>query len=335
MTGIWFAIGSMLLAALAVVLAKFGVKSAEAEAGVFIRTLVLAVAFWGVVFATGSVSDIKEIAPMTFLYILISGIGWGLSHIFYFKALKKGAASKVVAVTHISVVFTAMLRVIFYGTSGHDTLSAIALCLVAIGVIFITYKGKAEVLEIIETIILVFSAFLIYYYFGDKISLTVKIIAAVIITAAAIFFIVNLIRHHTGGIWLLFSVISAIFAAGTTLFCDTNIGTDSSIYDALRILIVLLVCLIALSVTGKWGKLKAVKGDSLFFLILSGITLAASRYFLSGSISLGYSYLANILAQVGIMVTVLLCMLFLKDKITVRSGLGELLITAGYILMVI
>jgi transporter family protein len=96
-----------------------------------------------------------------------------------------------------------------------------------------------------------------------------------------------------------------------------------------------LVSLLALTITGKWGKLRAVKGDSLFFLILSGITLSAGRYFLSSSISLGYSYLANILAQVGIIVTVLLCVLFLKDKITVRTGLGELLITAGFILMFI
>lgn len=335
MTGIWFAIGSMLLAALAVVLAKFGVKSSDSFAAVFIRNLVLAVCFWGVVFTDGSIKDIKTIAPVTFLYILLSGIGWGLSHIFYFQALKKGNASKVVSVTHISVVFTAMLSAVFYGTSGHNTLSAIALCLVFIGVIFITYKGKAEVWGLIAAVILVFSAFLIFYYFGDTIPKLVKIIAAAILTLIFIFVIIKLIRGHKSGMWIILSLISAIFAGATTLFCDRHIPEGGSVIDALRILVVLLISLLALTITGKWGRLKSVKGDSLFFLILSGITLVAARYFLFLSAAAGYSYLANILAQVGIIVTVLLCVLFLKDKITVRTGLGELLITAGFILMFI
>lgn len=335
MTGLWFAVISMLLAAMAVVLAKFGVKSTEGEAGAFIRTLVLAVAFWVTVFMSGSLGSIKTIAPMTFLYIAVSGIGWGLSHIFYFKALKTGTASKVVSVTHVSVVITAILSTLLTGSSGLTTLSAIALCLVIIGVIFITYKGKAPVWELIAVTIVVFAAFLVYYYLGDSISLWIKIAFAVVLTGFAIYLMINALRHHSAGKWLLFSLLSAVFAALTTYFFDSRVGAETMLIDGLRIIVVLIVCLVFLTVTGKWNKLKSVKGDSMFFLILSGAALAFSRYFLTQSTFLGYGYTANILAQIGIIVTVLLCVLFLKDKVTVRSGLGELLITLGYVLLVI
>jgi transporter family protein len=74
-----------------------------------IRTCVILLITWGIVFASNSINGIKELTRVNWLFLILSGIATGLSWLFYFKALQLGDASKVAPIDKLSVVFTIFL----------------------------------------------------------------------------------------------------------------------------------------------------------------------------------------------------------------------------------
>ena len=111
----WFflALGSAVFAALTSILAKIGIEGVGSNLATAIRTIVVLVASWGMVFLTNEAGSITSISRRSWLFLILSGLATGASWLCYYKALQIGEASKVVPVDKLSVVITLILAFVF------------------------------------------------------------------------------------------------------------------------------------------------------------------------------------------------------------------------------
>lgn len=104
-----YAILSAFFAALTSILAKIGINNVNSNLATAIRTVVVLIMAWGIVFITGKQSGIHDINTKSWVFLILSGIATGLSWLFYYKALQTGDASKVVPIDKFSVVISMVL----------------------------------------------------------------------------------------------------------------------------------------------------------------------------------------------------------------------------------
>lgn len=104
-----YALLSALFAALTAICDKVGVKDIDSNLATAIRTSVILLLTWGIVFATGHLSQVRSVPRYTWLFLVLSGISTGLSWLFYFKAIQLGDVSRVAPVDKLSVVLTIIL----------------------------------------------------------------------------------------------------------------------------------------------------------------------------------------------------------------------------------
>ena len=111
----WFilALASAVFAALTSILAKVGIDGVNSNLATAIRTVVVLVMAWGMVFLTNAQGGIGEISKKSWLFLILSGLATGASWLCYYKALQLGDASKVVPVDKLSVVITLILAFVF------------------------------------------------------------------------------------------------------------------------------------------------------------------------------------------------------------------------------
>ena len=111
----WFVLAllSAIFAALTSILAKVGIEGVNSNLATAIRTVVVVVMAWGMVFLTNSQNGIAEISKRSWLFIILSGLATGASWLCYYRALQLGDASKVVPIDKLSVVFTLVLAFVF------------------------------------------------------------------------------------------------------------------------------------------------------------------------------------------------------------------------------
>ncbi len=108
-----FAILSAVFAALTSILAKVGIENVNSNLGTAIRTMVVVVMAWGMVFITHSLGGITQISKKSWLFLILSGLATGASWLCYYRALQIGDASKVVPIDKLSVVITLVLAFVF------------------------------------------------------------------------------------------------------------------------------------------------------------------------------------------------------------------------------
>ena len=108
-----FALGSAVFATLTSIFAKIGIDGVNSNLATAIRTLVVLVMAWGMVFLTDSQGGIGEISKKSWLFLILSGLATGASWLCYYRALQIGEASKVVPVDKLSVVITLVLAFVF------------------------------------------------------------------------------------------------------------------------------------------------------------------------------------------------------------------------------
>jgi len=112
-----YALLSALFAAFTSILAKIGIEKVNSNLATAVRTCVVLVMAWGIVFITGAQSGVSDITRKSWTFLILSGCATGLSWLFYYKALQIGEASKVVPVDKFSVVISMALAFIILGES--------------------------------------------------------------------------------------------------------------------------------------------------------------------------------------------------------------------------
>ena len=111
----WFVLAllSAIFAALTSILAKVGIEGVNSNLATAIRTVVVVVMAWGMVFLTNAQNGIAEISKRSWLFLILSGLATGASWLCYYRALQLGDASKVVPIDKLSVVITLVLAFVF------------------------------------------------------------------------------------------------------------------------------------------------------------------------------------------------------------------------------
>lgn len=108
-----FAVLSAVFAALTSILAKIGIEGVNSNLATAIRTIVVVIMVWGMVFLTHAQNGLAEISKKSWIFLILSGLATGASWLCYYKALQMGDASKVVPIDKMSVVITLILAFVF------------------------------------------------------------------------------------------------------------------------------------------------------------------------------------------------------------------------------
>jgi bacterial/archaeal transporter family protein len=107
-----YALLSAFFASLTAIFAKIGIKNVDSDLATAIRTVVIIIIAWGVVFVKGEHHSIPSLSKHSLLFLVISGVATGLSWLFYFKALQLGKVSQVAPIDKLSVALTIILSVV-------------------------------------------------------------------------------------------------------------------------------------------------------------------------------------------------------------------------------
>ena len=108
-----FALLSAIFAALTSILAKVGIDGVNSNLATAIRTVVVVVMSWGMVFLTNAQNGISDISRKSWIFLILSGLATGASWLCYYKALQIGEASKVIPIDKLSVIITLVLAFVF------------------------------------------------------------------------------------------------------------------------------------------------------------------------------------------------------------------------------
>ena len=134
----FYALLSALFAAATAILAKIGVKDIDSNLATAIRTVVIIIFAFAIVWYQGTIKQLPSISRYTLVFLILSGIATGLSWLFYFKALQLGQANQVAPIDKLSLVFTILLAALFLGEK--LTLPILAGgTLMTVGALFITF----------------------------------------------------------------------------------------------------------------------------------------------------------------------------------------------------
>ena len=139
-----FAFGSAFFAGVTAILAKCGIKNIDSNVATAVRTVVVLLFSWLMVFVVGSQSGITEIAPRTLVFLVLSGLATGASWLCYFHALQIGDINKVTPVDKSSVVLTMLLAFIFLWEE-ISALKVVCMVLIGAGTLLMIEKKKADV----------------------------------------------------------------------------------------------------------------------------------------------------------------------------------------------
>jgi transporter family protein len=138
------AVFSAVFAALTAILAKCGIRKTDSDVATAIRTAVVLVFAWIMVFVTGSAGTITQISPKSLVFLVLSGIATGASWICYFKALSLGDVNKVVPLDKSSTVLTVLLAIICFGETEHLAVKLIGTALLGVGTLLMVEKKQTE-----------------------------------------------------------------------------------------------------------------------------------------------------------------------------------------------
>ena len=215
-----YAVGSSFFAGITAILAKCGIKKTDSNVATAIRTVIVLLFSWLMVLITGTGGEIRQIDGRTFLFLVLSGLATGVSWLCYFHALQKGDINKVVPIDKSSTVLTILLALIFLqeGISGVKILSIL---LIGGGTLLMIDKKDTKVNR----------HFLVAKpngYSGIP------------------------LREKDSGGWLIYAVLSAVFASLTAILGKIGIaGIDSNLGTAIRTTVVLVMAWMMVFLTGK------------------------------------------------------------------------------------
>lgn len=138
-----FALLSAVFAALTSILAKVGINGVNSNLATAIRTVVVVIMAWGMVFLTNAQNGLFGISRKSWLFLILSGLATGASWLCYYKALQIGEASKIVPIDKLSVVITLILAFIFLHET-FTTKSLIGCILIGVGTLIMVLWFQKE-----------------------------------------------------------------------------------------------------------------------------------------------------------------------------------------------
>lgn len=281
------AILAAVFAGLTTILAKIGIKNTDSDVATAIRTIVVLVFSWIMVFVVGSQGTIGQIESKSMVFLVLSGLATGLSWICYFKALSMADVNKVVPIDKSSTILTVLLAIILFGETHNLAVKLVGTLMIGIGVFMMIEKKDVAVSQ-----------------------------------------------NKRG--WMLYAVLSAVFAAMTSILAKVGIeGVESNLGTAIRTGVVLILAWAIVFGKGKHKQIKAINSRELLFVCLSGIATGASWLCYYYAIQNGIVSVVVPIDKMSILITVAFSGIFLKEKLKKKSAIGLSLMAAGTLAMAI
>lgn len=282
-----YAFASAFFAGVTSILAKIGIKNTDSHVATALRTVIILLFSWLMVFIVGSQATIPEIGSKSLLFLVLSGLTTGGSWICYFRALQLGDVNKVVPIDKSSTVLTMLLAFIFL-SEGLTLYKAIGMIAIGIGTFLMIQKKETN-------------------------------------------------KEGPSNIkWLVYAVLSAIFASLTSILGKVGIeGVESNLGTAIRTVVVLFMAWLIVLGTGKQKELKKIDKKSWWFIGLSGLATGLSWLFYYRALQEGQASIVVPIDKLSIVVTVAFAYLFLKEKLSTKSWAGLILIVAGTLALLI
>ena len=297
-----FAFGSAFFAGLTGILAKCGIKNTDSNVATALRTIVVLIFSWIMVFMVGSQNTIGDITLRTLLFLVLSGLATGASWLCYFRALQIGDINKVIPVEKSSTVLTMLLAFIFL----HEELNGIkviSMVLIAVGTFLMIQKketsGREELLQ-------------------EKTKENGKF------------------RKWTEHAWLIYALGSAVFASLTSILGKVGIqGVESNLGTAIRTIVVLIMAWVVVFVSKKQHTIRSIDGKSGLFLILSGLATGGSWLCYYRALQSGPASVVVPIDKLSLLVTIGFSYLVFHEKLSKKSGIGLVLLVAGTLLLLL
>ena len=286
-TMLWIiaAILSAVFAGLTSILAKCGIRRTDSDLATALRTIVVLIFSWIMVFVVGSQGTITEIELKPLIFLILSGLATGASWLFYFKALSMGDINKVVPIDKSSTVLTVLLAIIFLGETSNLAIKLIATAILAVGILLMVEKKKGNV-------------------------------------------------QAKGHAWMIYAVLSAVFAALTSILAKVGIsGVDSNLGTAIRTGVVLLLAWAIVLARGKHKQIRTLDKKEMLFIVFSGIATGASWLCYYYAIGHGLVSVVVPIDKLSLIVTVVFSYFIFKEKLSKKAFLGLCLMIAGTLLM--
>lgn len=281
------AIFSALFAGITAVLSKCGVQKTNSDVAIAVRTSVVLVLAWGIVFLTGAWTTLSEIGARSWLFLILSGLATGASWICYFKALALGEVSKVAAIDKSSIVLSVLFSMALFAAERELWwLKLIFLAMIAAGTFLMTDIRRGE--------------------------------------------------RSGNFVWLLFAVLSAVFAALTSVLAKIGMeNVDSNAATAIRTCVVLIAAWLVVIFRKEAALVRELHRKEVLFLLLSGVATGASWLCYYYAIQQGQVSIVVPIDRLSIVITVLFSLLVFKEKLSVKAWIGLSLLTAGAICMAV
>ena len=137
------AILSAVFAGLTSILAKCGIKKTDSDVATALRTVVVLIFSWIMVFVVGSIDTMADIQLKSLIYLILSGLATGASWICYFKALSMGDVNKVVPIDKSSTILTVLLAIFLFGEVSNLVMKLVATVILALGILLMIEKKKS------------------------------------------------------------------------------------------------------------------------------------------------------------------------------------------------
>lgn len=288
---ILFAFASAVFAGLTAILAKCGVKNTDSNVATAVRTGVVLLFSWVMVFAAGAQFGLAAISGKTLLFLVLSGLATGVSWLCYFRALQLGDVNKVTPIDKSSTILTMLLAFLFLGEP-ITYLKSGAMLLIGGGTYLMIQKKESAGADISHK------------------------------------------KHSLA--WMFYAIGAAVFASLTSILGKVGIeGVDSTLGTAIRTVVVLIMAWIVVFVTGKQKTIQTIDKKSWLFLLLSGFATGGSWLCYYRALQTGQASVVVPIDKLSILVTIAFSCLVLKEKLTVKAGIGLVLITAGTLLLLV
>lgn len=282
-----FAVLSAFFAGVTAVLSKVGIQNVNSNLGTAIRTVVVFVFAWLMVFVVGAQSGITQISTKTLVFLILSGLTTGASWLCYFRALKYGDVNKVAPIDKSSTILTMLLAFFFL----HEPLTWLkAVCVVLIGAGTYMMIEKRDTKE----------------------------------------------GASSQSNWLVWAVLSAVFAALTSILGKIGISdVDSTLGTAIRTFVVLIMAWLVVLITKSGGNTKTITAKDFVFLVLSGITTGLSWLCYYRALQSGPASVVVPIDKLSILVTVAFSCTVLKERLTKKLLCGLILLVIGTLLLLV
>lgn len=281
------AVMSAVFAGLTSILAKCGIRKTDSDVATAIRTFVVLIFSWVMVFVVGSADGIFEISAKSLLFLVLSGIATGASWICYFKALAIGDVNKVVPIDKSSTVLTVLLAIVIFGETANLGVKLSGTVLLAVGIFLMIEKKKSD-------------------------------------------------GNEQGKLWMVYAVLSAVFAALTSILAKVGIsGVESNLGTAIRTAVVLIMAWIVVLAQGKQKQLSILDKKELLFIGLSGIATGASWLCYYYAIQNGIVSVVVPIDKMSIIISVAFSYIVFGEKLSKKAALGLALMVAGTLVMAV